>query len=236
MPRRQGMIHRLLAIVMLLAGLGLAQGAGDAERILKDLASRNYQVQRRAVLAARETKNPKLLERLLVLAKGDSKSHPNIRGYACETLGYYRDPRVFDVLAEAATKGPLSARGGAKRGLGRLGDARAQDLLTKSLDHRSTWSATADGLMLLGDKRAAKPLSRLLRAHAHDHFVHGRVAEAIVVLSQAADRPITDLESHACRPVHARRREGPRRLGSCHSGAFRAPRSPRPAERTPPRS
>jgi len=149
--------------------------------ILKDLDSDDYQTQRRAVLAARDRKDPAILERLLHLAV--QAKHPNIRGFACESLGHYRDPRIFPLLEKEATSGPISTRMGALPGLGLLKDPRSYEVLVRALkDHRSDWTYAAIGLQHLGDKRGAVPLAEIFRLHHHDHAVFGAVAEAIVVL------------------------------------------------------
>jgi HEAT repeat protein len=150
-------------------------------RVLEDLDSGNYQTQRRAVLAARRVKEPAILDKLLQLAV-DAR-HPNIKGYACETLGHYRDPRVFPVLQKAVTAGPISTRMGALPGLGLLQDPRSYQLLVKALeDHRNNWGYAAKGLHHLGDKRGAAPLADIFRRHQHDHAVYGAVAETLLGL------------------------------------------------------
>ena len=158
------------------------------EQILKDLQQKNYQVLRRAVVAARTTKDPRLLEKLLQLAQ--HARHPNIRMYACETLGHYRDKRIFDLLSKAAAEGPLSARNGALLGLGLLQDKRSYDILVKGLKDRNNWSAAATGLRHLGDTRGAEPLVRLIINNNHDHFVFGRVTEALFALDR--DRSVDE--------------------------------------------
>jgi HEAT repeat protein len=175
---------------LVLAATLCAQGTGpqDAtapttQQILKDLDSSNYQKQRRAVLAARKVKEPAILEKLLQLAV--HARHPNIKGYACETLGHYRDPRIFPLLREAVTSGPPSTRMGALPGLGLLRDRRSYQLLARALkDQRSNWSYAATGLHHLGDKRGAEPLADVFRKHLHDHAVFGAVAEAILALDR----------------------------------------------------
>ena len=96
-----------------LSGQGRSENAETVEKILNDLQQGNYQVLRRAVLAARTSKDPALLDRLLHLAQ--HARHVNIRGYACETLAQYDDKRIFPVLAKAAKARALGARGGALR-------------------------------------------------------------------------------------------------------------------------
>jgi HEAT repeat protein len=157
-----------------------AQDSPTKDRVLRDLDSRNYQTQRRAVLAARKVRDPKILEKLLQLAV--AARHPNIRGYACESLGHYRDPRIFPLLKKAATSGPVSTKMGALPGLGLLGDPRAFDVLVKALENRSDWGYAATGLRHLGDKRGAAPLADVFRRHRQDYAVFGAVAEAILAL------------------------------------------------------
>lgn len=156
------------------------QGSHPRDQVLEDLDSPDYQTQRRAVLAARKVKDPAILDKLLQLAV--RARHPNIRGYACETLGHYRDPRVFPLLKEAATSGPISTRMGALPGLGLLEDPRAFDVLVTALEGRSNWGYAATGLRHLGDSRGAVPLAAVFRKHRQDHAVFGAVAEAILAL------------------------------------------------------
>lgn len=159
-----------------------------AARILEDLDSRSYQTQRRAVLAARKVKGPAILAKLLELAVG--ARHPNIRGYACESLGHYRDPRIFPLLKEAAVSGPISTRMGALPGLGLLQDARSYPLLVKTLDDRDNWNYAATGLRHLGDPRAAAVLADIFRRHRQDHHVFGVVADTILALDEDLARDL----------------------------------------------
>ena len=178
-------LHLLLVAAPLCAqGLLCAQESRPTASILRDLDSNKYQVARRAVLAARESLDKAFLDKLIELV--EHSRNINIRGFAAETLGYYRDPRIFPALKKLAADGPYGARFGALPGLGRLKDPRSFDVLVKELGPRGQWGHAATGLRLLGDKRAVPHLTKIFRANVHDHRAHGELADAIVALDPNA--------------------------------------------------
>ena len=173
----------LLAAAYLSPNEGLAQ---DAQSVLRDLDSSNYQTQRKAVQAAQKIQSGPILDKLLHLAA--HASHSNILGYACEVLGHYRDPRIFAVLEAVAAKKPRGWRP-ALVGLGLLGDPRSFAILVKALEspdnrHVPRWDYAARGLRHLGDKRAVAVLAKMVRANVHDSNVYGEVSRTIFALDR----------------------------------------------------
>jgi HEAT repeat protein len=166
--------------------LCLFAAAGDAEKILADLSSSDYQTRRKAVLACEGRKEPEVLERLLVLAREDD--HPNIRAAAVHVLPGFTDPRIFPLLVETARSssnfvGPKQA---ALVALGKTKDERALPILLGFLSADSQSAAyAAKGLGHLGDERAFEPLLKLFLARPTDGWVGPAAPRALARIDPA---------------------------------------------------
>jgi len=101
-----------------------------AQRILVNHLSHEHAKVRRAVAASLgEFRNAESADALLRPAHGDASYF--VQASALHSLGKTRDPRAFDVLANAL-KGSTwngTVESGAVRGLGELGDSRATELI-----------------------------------------------------------------------------------------------------------
>ena len=180
----------MLALLLAAASQVPAQ---DKTSVLRDLDSQTYQTQRRAVTAARTVRSEPIMEKIIELA--EKAAHPNIRDYALETLGHYRDPRIFPILERTlsgtvkSVKVNASARLSALIAIGLQQNKRSFDILVKSLDpplehlpRWRSWFATSQGMRHLKDPRAAKHLARILRENLDQSDAYGSITEVIAEL------------------------------------------------------
>lgn len=170
---------RVLLVVLLVVLPAVGGENRSKKELLAALASPNYQVKRKAVLAVEGRTEPELLDRLLAVATSDPNS--NIRGFAAEVLGTFRDPRVFPVLARMAQEEEYGTRTSAYVGLGKLGDPRGRRVLLDGLAAgRGLRGYAAQGLGLLGDPEGFGPVARAYLKHTDDPYLVELAPEALV--------------------------------------------------------
>ncbi|MHC4222911.1 MAG: HEAT repeat domain-containing protein [Planctomycetota bacterium] len=169
---------RSVALLLVLAWSVLGDDGRSTEDLLAALSDRHYQVRRKAVLAVEGRKEAELLDRIIEIAQSDP--HPNIRGYAADVLGSFRDKRIFPILARMAQEEEYGPRSDAYVALGKLGDPRGRKLLLEGLQAgRGIRGYAAEGLGLLGDAEGFEPVARLLLQHADDPYVAELAPQAL---------------------------------------------------------
>lgn len=175
--------------VFLIAALVSSASAEEppaADRLLRGLGARSYQLRRKAVLRCEGRNEAVLLERLLVMARSDA--HPNIRGYVAQALATWKDDRVFGLLVEMARTEDVGPRRDACVALGTRGDVRALPVLLEVLADRNARAYAAKGLGLLGDAKAFEPVAKLLREHHADAYVGELAPFALLALDAEKGR------------------------------------------------
>lgn len=133
---------------------------------------------------ARRAQSPELLTKLIDLARSEPRR--GARRVAIESLGYFEDARVRDVLLELQDESTaIEFRGEALRAMARRRDPEAAKLLVAALsgDVMLRRAAIA-GLVLMPTPEAFSPLSKLYAA-AYEPMSYDDLMRAMIL----ADRP-----------------------------------------------
>ena len=179
MPYAIRLSTSILLATSILTGLVSSQ-----DSILERLSHENWLQRIKAMKEARTQRTAKHLEKLVERAQHET--HQGARRVAIESLGYYSDDSVAQVLQNLdSAKTSDIFRASALEALARRNDDGTYERLIAGLVGGFRRRAAISGFLLMPDPRAFKPLAKIFRDEALN-MLHGpNLMQVLILLNRS---------------------------------------------------